>query len=284
MKKLLFLSFAIVQLTVCEAQQFAFQMTFIDAVGTIDSLTLGYDIAATDSLDASFGETNIISTSYASGLDVRAGNVWLKQTFGTGQFGQIPFETKKQIVPNTCGNGNFWSIFPIVEINIVSTHFPIKVYWNKLLFNDTCRKGSVFTGVHPGGWWDTGGFREELETKDSAIFYQNQYYFLNGVDTVNVYWVAFSDSTLLSLGINELATSKNEIKTFPNPTSDLVTVIINESFGDLSRVELYNSFGEVVLLSKQLSNIDIKGLQSGLYFVKVTNKKGLSLISKLQKI
>ncbi len=284
MKKLLLLTFSVAQLTLCKAQQFAFQMTFVDAVGNTDSLTLGYDIAATDTLDAAFGEANIITTAYTSGLDVRAGNVWFQQNFGSGQFGQIPFETKKQILPNTCGTGNFWMLLPIAEINIVSTNFPIKAYWNKIPFNDTCRNGSVFTSVHPGGWWDTGGFREDLETEDSTTFYQNQYYYLNGTDTVNVYWVAFSDSTLLSVGINELTTDKKAIKIFPNPTSDFVTVGINESFGEINRVEFYNSFGQVILLSKQLNNIDISNLQSGLYFIKVTNMKGLTATTKLQKI
>ena len=284
MKKLLFLTFTVAQLTICKAQQFVFQMTFIDAVGNTDSLTLGYDIAATDSLDAAFGETNIISTAYTTGLDVRSGSVWFQQNLNSAPLGLLPFETKKQIVPNTCGTENFWLLWPIVEINIVSTHFPVKAFWNKILFSDTCRNGSVFTGVHPGGWWDTGGFQGALNTEDSITFYQNQYNYLNGTDTVNVYWVAFSDSTLLALGINELATNKNSITIFPNPTSDFVTVSMNKSFGEMNRVEFYNSFGQVVLLSKQLNNIDIAELQSGLYIIKVTNNKGMTAGTKLQKI
>jgi hypothetical protein len=259
-------------------------MTFIDAVGNTDSLTLGYDIAATDSLDAAFGETNIISTAYTTGLDVRSGSVWFQQNLNSAPLGLLPFETKKQIVPNTCGTENFWLLWPMVEINIVSTHFPIKAFWNKILFSDTCRNGSVFTGVHPGGWWDTGGFQAALNTEDSITFNQNQYYYLNGTDTVNVYWVAFSDSTLLSVGINELTTDKNLITIFPNPASGFVTVSINKSFGEINRVEFYNSFGQVVLLSKQLNNIDIADLQNGLYIIKVTNNKGMTAATKLQKI
>lgn len=101
---------------------------------------------------------------------------------------------------------------------------------------------------------------------------------------MNVYWAAFSDSTLLSVGINELTANKNSITIFPNPTSDFVTVGINKSFGEINCVEFYNSFGQVVLTSKQLNNIDISELQSGLYFIKVTGTKGLTAITKLQKI
>jgi hypothetical protein len=171
----------------------------------------------------------------------------------------------------------------IVEVNLVSTHFPIKAFWNKTIFNDSCRNGSVFTGVNPGGWWDTGGFQSSLKTEDTVTFYQSQYYYLNNTDTVNVYWVAFFDSTLLSTGINELKTNKNAITIFPNPTSDFVTVGINKSFGEIKRVEFYNTFGQVVLLSKQLNNIDIAKLQNGLYFIKLTNNKGITTLTKLQK-
>ena len=77
-------------------------MYFVDAVGNMDSLTLGNDITATDSVDAAFGENNIIFSPYAAGLDVRAGNLWLQQNFGTGImgtpgiFGYNFFQTKKQ--------------------------------------------------------------------------------------------------------------------------------------------------------------------------------------------
>lgn len=284
MKNLLFFTFLIAQLTLCNAQEFQFKMTFVDAVGNIDSLILGYDLAATDTLDSALSETNIIGTAYRSGLDVRAGNFWFQHNFGPGPFGQIPFETRKQIVPNTCGTGDFWSTIPIAEINIVSTHFPIKAYWNKLLFNDNCRKGSIFTSIHPGGWWDTGGFREELLTEDSTIFHQNQYYYLNGTDTVNVYWAAFSDSSLLSLGVNELKSIKSSISISPNPASELLTVGIGKPFGEIDLVEFFNSLGQIVLFSKQTNNIDIATLQNGLYVVKVTNHKGLSTTTKFQKI
>ncbi|MEI6297254.1 MAG: T9SS type A sorting domain-containing protein [bacterium] len=283
MKKILLLTLSIGLMTICKAQQFSFILKFIDAVGNTDSITLGYDLTATDTLDLSFGETNIISTPYTSGLDVRAGNVWFQQNSFPG-FGQIPFETKKQIVPNTCGSGNFWLIFPVIEINIVSHYFPVKAYWNKILFNDSCKNGSVFTSVHPGGWWDTGGFRIVLNLEDSTTFYQNQYYYLSGTDTVNVYWAAFSDSTLLAVAVNELEIEKYLLKIFPNPTSDFATISVSKTFGEINRVELLNSVGQLTYCSKQLNNIDIKGLPKGLYFIKVTNSKGLTAIAKLQKI
>jgi hypothetical protein len=282
MKTFLLTIFGICSLNIAHAQQFSFQMKFVDAIGNKDSITLGYDINATDSLDPVFEEINIISNPYTSALNVRAGNVWFqKNSFRL--FGQTAFETKTQIVPNTCGSGNFWSIFPVAEINIVSPHFPIKAYWNHSTFNNPCLNGSVFTSVHPGGWWDTGGFRDELKSTDSATFYQNQYYYMNGPDTVNVYWVALTDSTLLSLGVKELNTNLNTVSIFPNPSSETVSIKSNSIFGEITQVEFINLVGQTVKISNNSRNISISELSNGLYFVKVNNNLEKTVVVKLQK-
>jgi len=282
MKTILLAIFGICLLDIANAQQFSFQMKFVDAVGNKDSITLGYDINATDSLDPVFGEINIISNPYSSALNVRAGNVWFQQNSST-LFGQTAFETKTQIVPNICGTSNFWTIFPVAEINIVTSHFPVKAYWNHTPFSNSCLNGSVFTSVHPGGWWDTGGFRDELKSTDSTTFYQNQYYFMNGPDTVNVYWVALTDSTLLSLGVSDLNTDLNSVRIFPNPASELVSIKTSNTFGEINQVEFINLVGQTVKFSKHVSNINIRELSNGLYFVKVKNNSGKTIVVKLQK-
>lgn len=264
------------------AQAFAFQMTFSDAVGNADSIVLGYDAAATDSLDAAFGETNIIGTAYATGLDVRAGNVWIQQNFASVTI-QSPFESKKQILINACGN-SYFSVNLIAEINIVSTHFPITAHWSKELFNDPCRNGSVFTGVHPGGWWDTGGFQAVMAKDDSVILSPNQYYYLNGTDTVFVYWFAFFDSTLLSVGINDITDDQLSFTVFPNPASDVVSIQMNNRFGDVSQIAFYNIYGQKVLTATRPENINIARLTKGLYFIYVTNPQGLTIAAVMQKI
>lgn len=270
-------------------QQFSFQMFFTDAIGNKDTITLGYDLTATDSIDASFSEVNIISVPLDTSFDVRVTNEWYRRNnFGSPG----TFHTKKQITFYNCT----FTPFNLQTIDIYTKHWPVTVTWNNSLFNDTCRNGSVFTSVNPGGWWDTGSpsdlWRQVLLTNDSATFtsnnsggFNNNYGYINSAgDTIPVFWQSFADSSLLSTGINELTTNKNSITIFPNPTSDFVTVGINKSFGEINRVEFYNSFGQVVLLSKQLNNIDIAELQSGLYFIKVTNNKGLTATTKLQKI
>lgn len=282
MKTILIVIFSICLLNITNAQQFSFQMKFVDAIGNKDSITLGNDINASDSLDPVFGEINIISNPYSSALNVRAGNVWFQQN-SFQEFGKSAFETKTQIVPNICGTGNFWSIFPVAEINIVTLHFPVKAYWNHTSFSNSCLNGSVLTSVHPGGWWDTGGFRDELKSTDSTTFYQNQYYFMNGPDTVNVYWVALTDSTLLSLGENYLNRDINSVKIFPNPASEFISIKSSNLFGEINQVEFINIVGQTVKISKHFSNINIRELSNGLYFIKVKSDLEKTVVVKLQK-
>jgi hypothetical protein len=290
MKKSLLILFAVFQLTICKAQEFAFQLKFIDAVGNKDSVTLGYDGAATDTIDPSFGEINIISIPYSSELNVRTGNEYLKYSFSSQLGQQTTFETKTQIVPNVCGSGSsgFWTAFPIIELNVVSDHFPIKAIWNKSLFNDSCRNGSVFTSVHPGGWWDTYGFRTMLGTQDSLIFDRSHYKYFNSTDTVYVYWVAFVNLDIMlsweDFGTDEYSANNNFIKVFPNPAYQNLSVNIKNSFEDKYIIKIYDSFGRHVLTSVKLKDINISDLKNGIYYIYVTSENGSTYNSKFIKL
>jgi hypothetical protein len=280
MKKLLVLIFAIGPSTICKAQQFSFQMNFVDAIGNTDSIILGFDITASDTIDPAFGEVNSISTAASIGLDVRASNIWWKEN-SLSFANQSPFQTKVQIAKDSCDAALY---LPIIELNILTDHFPVTASWNPTLFQNICLNGSILTSTPPGGWWDTGGFRQVLESDDTVSFLANYYTAVNGNDAASVYWVAFSDSTLLSTSVDEIAASKNAIKVFPNPTADFVSISSGKAFEEINRVEFHNTFGQVVLSSNQLKNIDITKLPSGLYFIKATSNKGFRATTKLQKV
>lgn len=277
MKNYLLLIVTILQITICSAQQFSFQMNFVDAVGNKDSVILGYDIAGTDTIDPAFGEINIVNTPYSSGLDVRLGNGYF---FPAGVV-QTPFETKKQIIYHDC------NISSNIEFHIVASNYPVKIYWNRNLFNDTCRKGSLYTEVDPSGRWDVGGYFIKGLYYNDSITIPNIYYnsYLNSSDTVNVYWVQFGNSTLLSgaLAIEEHYIAEGLITINPNPASDFISINIDKMFGEVKMFELYNSFGQIILLPKQLNDIDISELPSGLYFIKIINSRGLVVSKKLLK-
>jgi hypothetical protein len=289
MKKLLLLIFVIAQITFCKAQQFTFQMNFEDVVGNKDSLTLGYDNSATDSLNASFGEINIITTPLNSNFDVRVTN---EQFNRQHLFTNGTFHTKKKIVTNHCGISGL----SIVAIDIYTQHWPVTATWNSLLFDNTCRNGSVFTSMNPGGWWDVGGHsnlqRIQLMQTNQVTFTSqvsdfpsiNFAYINNSGDTVSTFWLAMYDSTLLYASIGKFSFNTGKLSIFPNPSADIVSLSIDSPLGDVDRIEFYNTFGQVVLTSKQLNNIDISHLSYGMFFVKVTTRQGLTSTLKFMKI
>ncbi len=57
-----------------QAQELSFSLYLEDATGARDTIVLGYDSLATDSIDASFGEINLLGQAWGSDFEVRATN------------------------------------------------------------------------------------------------------------------------------------------------------------------------------------------------------------------
>lgn len=294
-----------------QAQQFSFQMVFVDAAGNRDSVTLGYDNAGSNGIDAAFGEQNIIATPYNSGLNVRASNIWWteyakSQSFLQGSdphvdafLGKTPMQTKKQVVKHTghCYVGGVWKgpfnkEVPIIELDIKTDHWPVTAYWNSALFKDSCRSGSVITGMHPGAWWDHfTSLKAELAEDDSATFMRNKYtYPVNGgPETMPVYWLAFGDSSLTfdDLEMEWLLKVKDmeqgaSVRVYPNPATNEIQVEINPAFGTLRNLTVYNLLGQT-LLSQKDTKIDISSLNPGVYILTLTNDNGQKITSRFLK-
>lgn len=288
MKKLLIIISACFYFSsIAEAQEFSFQMNFIDAIGNTDSITIGYDINGTDTIDGLFGENNIIGIPLDTGLDVRITNEWYNRNFlitpGT-------IHTKKQIIHNECGN---W--FSVQGIDIRTTHWPVTATWNNSLFNDTCRNGSVFTGIPPGGWWDVSCpsdlYRKELLFYNSATFTTNTtssfnpayVYVNNGGDTIPVFWQTFGDSTLLTLSTNDILNVKQKLEVFPNPTTEKISLKVPKQFGKLISVEIFSSLGQLTLKTKITADLNLSFLEKGIYLIVVTNESGEKLLARMLK-
>lgn len=276
MKKLVLLITALGYFASSYAQQFSFQMFFTDAVGNKDTITLGYDSTATDSIDALFGEVNIISNPLNNNLDVRITNSWNDAST------PIYFHTKKQITFYDCTYTNF----SVQAINIFTNHWPVTVEWEHSLFSDTCRNGSVFTSIHPGGWWDTGSpsdlFRAALSSATSPItftsnFSLTSYGYINANgDSIAVFWQAFGDAGLLYNSISENEFN-HEIKLFPNPSASIFNFEISNQFGQLKKMEIYSSIGKLIFKSDNPFVIDLTSFEKGIYMVVLTNDKGEKL-------
>jgi hypothetical protein len=268
-------------------QQFSFQMFFTDAIGNKDTITLGYDITATDSIDAALGEVNIINIPRDTSFDIRISNEWKKRSW----FGVGTYHTKKQIIPYTCMN---FSNNNIQTVDIYTKHWPVTVTWNKLLFNDSCKIGSVFTSINPGGWWDTGSpsnlYQKKMAVYDSATFTSNvsswfnkNYSYIQGADTIPVFWQAIAPLKIHYTSINENAVQQSSIKAFPNPFSNQLTFSHTEN--KQATISLYNFIGQQMYQKTFTNNatINTEQFETGIYFYELRNDKGVIKTGKVVK-
>jgi hypothetical protein len=279
MKYFLLLIFLTSQLLNCKAQQFSFQINFVDSLGYSDSLILGYDDLATDSIDPSFGELNLGQWFITgAGMEVR----------NTDALNHIPYPshtTKKQIVKNHCGQTGI----SIIEIDISNAHWPVTATWNNSWFNDPCRNGSFLTSVNPSGWWGTGSPSNlgliSLSNTNSTMFTSNCanpsdtnfcYWLVDG-HFVDRYWLAFGDSTLLPNSIYEFDEIKHPLKLFPNPSDSKFNIQSPKSFGEIKTLEIYSSIGILIKNSESLTSFDLNLFDNGIYFIVITNNKGEKL-------
>jgi hypothetical protein len=264
------------------AQQFSFPIIFSDAAGNKDTIILGYDTAATDSIDSAFGEINIISLPLDTGLDVRITNEFYNwNTPGT-------YHTKKQIVHTTCRYSD------LSTIDIYTNHWPVTATWDSSVFNDACRNGSLFTSINPGGWWDTGSPSDlliaQFKFKDSVTFTSNytgggastaySYVNIHG-DTIPVFWQIFGDSTLILTKVDELQNAGNRMSIFPNPTRSEITIQLPNNFGKINRIEIFSATGDLLITLPSQLNISMYSYPAGLYFIVATNENGNKISTKI---
>jgi len=267
-------------------QQFSFPIYFQDAIGNKDTIILGYDINGTDAIDAIFGEINIISKPIDTALDVRITDEWSRRrnAIDTGTY-----HSKKQIIKNNCGT---W--FSIIGIDIFAKHWPVTASWDSSLFNDTCRNGSVFTSINPGGWWDTGSQSDlgkvVFKNTNHVIFTSNidhwsipDFGYVNYAgDSIAFFWQAFGDSTAFQPNnINDI--NKKEIfQIYPNPLTSSSTLQLSTQLKN-AEVVINDVLGKEMMRRKMDGDrmeIMRGSLVSGVYFVKVISEE-TQLVEKM---
>lgn len=269
MKNLIIFFFVISYSILLHSQEFSFTLYFEDALGNKDSIIIGYDSMGTKGIDTVFKEDNIIDKAYSENFEIRIGNEWMKNNLNINP--SIDFyETKKQITIETCNSSDFWTIFPLIEIHFLCRNYPIKVSWNKLLFNDECRNGSVLTGVHPGGWWDVAGYRFDMLKRDTALLEEHDLRYAAN-DSIYVGWFIFADSSLLKVNVDEINEDGKDVLIYPNPCYENLYINSPSIIGDLD-IEIINSIGELILIEKNMNPINLMELLPGIYFLKIKKR------------
>ena len=271
-------------------QEFSFNLYFEDAIGNRDTLTIGYDTSATDSIDPQFGEVNIISVPLDNMLDVRITDEW-KKRINDPKPGQAAgtFHTKKQIVYYTCGNPT-----DLIVLDIYCKNWPVTASWDQNLFYDACLNGTFITSCIPGGWWDVCGpsslwrmiFSEGNTVQFTSNFDGNYIPLLNYInenyDTIPYFWMIFADSTVVISDIGEFMKDKNAV-IYPNPVNDILNIQIQDAILKIEEIHLFDITGREIPAIYNDNRIDCSQISKGQYILHIFYSDEKSSTYKLVK-
>ncbi len=104
------------------------------------------------------------------------------------------------------------------------------------------------------------------------------------INATDLMWSFFQQHSLNcnSSSINNKITEKNSVTIYPNPTNGLLRIYSEINY-QILEISLFTILGEKVLTVKNQSELDIKSLPTGTYFVKI-KMDGISRMGKIIKI
>lgn len=280
-KKIVYLFFTIIIcLPVC-GQEFSFSLYFEDAMSNRDTLVLGYDPAATEGVDAQFGEVNMLYDPFNEEFEVRTGRlfhyIWSPDSF----------LVKKHIVPPICDGRSVPFRMPFVEyIYIHCKNFPLTISWDTV-FNKECTDHSFLTDWNPNIWFDAiqGGEQGPFFLKDSTHIVlthlnvynsQVEYVSHNGANLNVIYFALCSEQNFKDItDIEEISTKT--VGVYPNPVQDVLN--LDTGNDPLDFVRILDLSGRIYKQTNE-NQVDVSALPNGVYIVELKLKNSSKLIYK----
>jgi photosystem II stability/assembly factor-like uncharacterized protein len=253
----------------------------IDGAATWNNTFLdgGYDLFSVWFLDSQHGyvtgdEGHIIITSNAGATwfetNVGVSNVWLFSVFfpdaNVGYVAGADYYEQGVIFKTTNG-GNNWTQLSVGVIGQITS-----MYFTDSNTGFVVGYGGIILKTSDGGTTWTSQSSGVTCNLNSVFF----------VDANTGYTVGDNGVILKTtngggypLGIKDQPSKTNELKIYPNPSSNLVTIetLSNPTH---SQISIMNSNGQEVITHKVnnlKTQIDISRLSSGVYFMRLTNDK-----------
>lgn len=250
-------------------EEFSFKLYFEDALGNKDTIIIGYDDNATNTIDASFGELDILSQPWRSTMEVRTGEL-LDNSIGTNA-GPYPeaftsiSHSKKQIIKKDCSQA--WSqAYNVFYILLKNVEFPLTIIWDYQEVLNPCTSRNFMTDWYPGCWFDCYVVGTEQEPFDLNNLNTKQLNYISidnveGVDTTQVLFVSMSNFTL---NTNQLSTEQFTISN--NPFEDSFS--IHGNITD-SNIQLLDGQGKVIGFEMHDNTIIPLNCEAGVYFLSI---------------
>ncbi len=257
-------------------EEFSFQLYFEDAAGNRDTITLGYDPLATDTIDIAFGEENLINQPWNdSVLDVRITDKMLHILYGQSEL--ETYHTKKQIVESYC-MATSWE-GRRVFVDVKNAVFPITMSFDTQLYQDSCVNGSTMDVLDPelhidpvegppeyffdyifyNKNWNNGHYTPFARnvSDDRELIYKDidgQYIF--------TYLITLQDKRFPTLNSKYIV--KDNFQIYPNPFLESFEI---QSDLPISDVEITNIRGEKINFEQNGNVIYLKECEFGMYIV-----------------
>jgi hypothetical protein len=141
-----FVLIAICFISRLEAQEFVLKLRIEDSLGNRDTLEIGYDAMASDSLDENLGEVNIKDQEWNGEFDVRFTNIW-----DDGIFNGPELQTKRWIGKLSCED---WKRNMLIKLDVMTRGWPVTVRWDSTRMQNECLNYSVMTDKWVMNWFD----------------------------------------------------------------------------------------------------------------------------------
>lgn len=257
------------------AQSFSFELYFEDANGAKDTLEFGYDPSATDSIDPTFQEINIIAQPWSGQFEARIIVLTNPYAFGGEEYATVAEagHLKKQIKMEDCLDQSVH----ISMIQMKNAVYPVTITWDHTLFNDLCRSNSIITDWHPGVWFDAiiGNNPQlpfELKLDVPATFtHTSTHNIASNQDTLDVLFFALGSINQVFVGVEEQTQSK--LSAAPNPVTDILYFNVkgNDEIQSATLRDLNGKQKDVVLISNSL---DLRAVPSGIYITEIIFTSG----------
>lgn len=266
-------------------------MFFEDSAGSRDTIEIGFDDLATDSIDASFGEVNIIGNATNPGLDVRISDEWDRRV-NQGQAAGS-FHCKKQILEKDCP-GFVSPDYMMVALDIKTDNWPVTASWDNTIFQNAiqdtmgdCYRQAFITAAAPYSWWgvpamisnlpvvELGGSSDYSFTAnfngsnlDLNFNYENAY-----GDTASYFWLTLNEWSFYLVNSTE-PELKEDVLFYPHPVNAGGRAKIEAPNGTIQQVDVFDVLGNKMTAPYGNGYLDLSNVSSGLYFLKGTLTDG----------
>jgi len=163
-------------------------------------------------------------------------------------------------------------------------------YWHTVAWfdNKIWLMGGMATGSEMNDVWysddgitwyefisTTGNVPAGTRHAQSTTVYDNALWYMCGIASNNA-WKIINSTTVSS--VESFGSTVPELKLFPNPALELVTLTFPSSPGETNTIQIYNLVGSLVYELKMLANnstgtttIDISEFSSGVFLIQVDN-------------